>query len=262
MKYAPCFAEVLDESSGHTVFDLGLRVIRTKDVVGTVDKCGTVDIRFRAVGRWDRKELFRRQEVTAAANRMSHFPPIKTNLYRGGHYVIDGHRRVAAAIETGCEFLDAYVHEYIDDDDPSQLKRAVSQRYFEQQTGLTNIRLSTDEGYRILLDDMSAKMGSITPESSRLWRNRTFLPLTQAVSRSKLPALYPDLEPQDIAAMIIQFYLDFFDEYPEEDSADAVVSTYMFARRVSGRRAFRGPLSRLITGLLGLRRGMLWRTRD
>ena len=251
MKYAPCFTEVLDESSGHTVFDLGIRVVRTEDVIGTVDKCGKVDVRFHAVGRRDRKEIFRRREVTAAANRMSHFPPIKTNLYRGRHFVIDGHRRVAAAIETGVEYLDAYVHEYIDDDDPSQLRRAVSQRYFEQQTGLTNISLCSDEGYRILLDDMRSKTGEITSESARLWRSRTFLPLVEAVGETTLPSLYPDLAGEDIAAMIIQFYLDFLDGYPEKDSADAAVSTYIFARRLPDRRAFRGPLFRLLARVIG-----------
>jgi hypothetical protein len=157
---------------------------------------------------------------------------------------------MASAVEIGVEYLDAYVHEYIDDDDPAQLKRAVSQRYFEQQTGLTNIGLGSDKGYRTLLDDMRAKMGDITPESARLWRSRTFLPLVEAVGKTRLPSFYPDLSNEDIAAMIIQFYLDFFDEYPEEDSADAVVSTYLFARRLPDRRAFRGPLSRLIARIL------------
>ncbi|MFP4563376.1 MAG: ParB N-terminal domain-containing protein [Spirochaetia bacterium] len=250
MKYAPCFADILDDKSGHTVFDLGIRVIRTEDIVGTVDKCGRVNTRFHAVGRRDRKEIFRRRELTDAASSMSHLPPIKTNLYRGKHYIIDGHRRTASAVEIGIEYLDAYVHEYIDDDDPSQLNRAVSQRYFEQETGLTNIRLGSVEGYRTLLDDMRAKMGKITPESARIWRSRTFLPLVGAVGKIKPPPLYPDLSNEEIAAVIIQFYLDFFTEYPEEDSADAVVSTYLFARRLPDRRGFRGPLFRLITRIL------------
>jgi hypothetical protein len=88
--------------------ELGLKTIKLDSVVGTVDRTGDFDRRFRPTtprvrGRW--------QRIAAALRRGESFPPI--SVYRVGdlHFVRDGHHRVSVAKSLGREDVDAYVTE-------------------------------------------------------------------------------------------------------------------------------------------------------
>lgn len=85
---------------------LGLHVITLDSIIGTVDRTGDFDRRFRPThqrlrGRWER--------IAAAQRRGEAMPPI--SVYRVGelHFVEDGHHRVSVAKALGLETIDAYV---------------------------------------------------------------------------------------------------------------------------------------------------------
>jgi hypothetical protein len=90
--------------------ELGLRTIRLKTVVGTVDSRRDFDRRFRPTSsrvreRWERLALAQRQGAS--------IPPI--DVYRIGklHFVKDGHHRVSIAMAEDRKTIDAYVTEVI-----------------------------------------------------------------------------------------------------------------------------------------------------
>ncbi len=87
---------------------LGLKTIKLKSVVGTVDSQRDFDRRFRPTSarvrqRWERLALAQRKGAS--------MPPI--DVYRIGdlHFVRDGHHRVSIAMATGQKKIDAYVTE-------------------------------------------------------------------------------------------------------------------------------------------------------
>jgi hypothetical protein len=87
---------------------LGLKTIRLRSIVGTVDSGRDFDRRFRPTSgrvreRWEKVALAQRKGVS--------IPPI--DVYRVGdlHFVRDGHHRVSVALATGQKKIDAYVTE-------------------------------------------------------------------------------------------------------------------------------------------------------
>jgi hypothetical protein len=87
---------------------LGLKTIKLRSIVGTVDTRRDFDRRFRPTSarvreRWER--------VALAQRRGEPMPPI--DVYRIGemHFVRDGHHRVSIALAAGLTVIDAYVTE-------------------------------------------------------------------------------------------------------------------------------------------------------
>jgi hypothetical protein len=129
----------------YTTIDAGLRVVEVNRITGTVGKCGELDRRFRSLHRRDRGERYRRTRMARAFENPAmnpSIPPVDLYWYRGTYYIVDGHRRVAAALAAGIEFLDANVTEVVALDDRKIQEGVVSRRRFESETGLKNIRLT------------------------------------------------------------------------------------------------------------------------
>ena len=89
---------------------LGLQVVALDAILGTVDRGGDFDRRFRPTSarvrsRWER--------IAAAVRRGEPLPPV--DLVRVGeiHFVRDGHHRVSVARALGRADIDAYVTEVI-----------------------------------------------------------------------------------------------------------------------------------------------------
>jgi hypothetical protein len=87
---------------------LGLKTIKLRSIVGTVDSARDFDRRFRPTSgrvreRWEKLALAQRKGES--------IPPI--DVYRVGdlHFVRDGHHRVSIALATGQKKIDAYVTE-------------------------------------------------------------------------------------------------------------------------------------------------------
>jgi hypothetical protein len=109
------FEEVRDSLGFHGERYLGLQVIPLDSIVGTVDRSGEFDRRFRPTSRRVRQ---RWQRIAEAQRRGEPMPPI--SVYRIGdmHFVDDGHHRVSVARAQGRRDIDAYVTKVLTEVDP------------------------------------------------------------------------------------------------------------------------------------------------
>ncbi len=89
---------------------LGLEVIQLDSIVGTVERAGEFDRRFRPTSARSRERF---EQIAAAERRGQSFPPI--DVYRVGdaHFVKDGHHRVAVARSRGRQVIEASVTEIL-----------------------------------------------------------------------------------------------------------------------------------------------------
>jgi hypothetical protein len=255
---AECFEDVFNKKEPYTVLDAGLRVIEVSKVVGTVDKCGELDQAFRYIKRKDRGELSRWNRIRDAARRYDFFPLIDVNFYKGKYYVVDGNRRVAAAKALEMEFIDADVKEYIPGGDKEMLSGALYRRRFESEMGLKNIRLTSEIGYRLLLEEIESSAGTGKAERAQQWYSTCYLPFCAQIGRSEIQSFYPGLSEGDIFVLIVGFYRDFIEVRCNDKNISGVqgisfrtlISGFMFAHRIPERRLFRGFPFRMLNRLV------------
>jgi hypothetical protein len=247
-----CFYEDFIKTEPYTVMDAGLRVIELKRVVGTIDKCGELDDRFRYIKRRDNVERSRRYRLEQAAKKYAFFPPIEVDLYRGNYYVVDGHRRVAASMALKIEFIDAHVLEYVHKSEGDEISGALLRRRFESETGLRNVNLSVESGYGVLLEEVKKFHGEDISENPKKWYSEIFLPACSVIRDSQLLSFYPELNERDIFVLIAGFYNDFMDGIPAEDF-EAIISGFMFAHSIPEHRRWRNSPFRLLGKMINRR---------
>lgn len=259
MKRVKCFAEQAARLGPFRAVDSGPRVIEVARITGTVDKCGELDGRFRLIGRRrDRRERFRRRRLEMADLAVTDLPPISVYLLAGQYYVIDGNRRVAAAIKQGLEYMDANLTECIPLADRDALEGVSARRRFEQETGLRSVRLAFESGYAALLEETAAFEAGGAKELSvrdraRRWHSSFFRPACELIQASALPKRFPGAQPGDLFVTVSRFYRDLMGGYPDGASYATLLSGFSFAQRVPARRPFRtAPLSFLLA-LMGMR---------
>ena len=98
-----------EPTSGHWV---GLRTISTDAIHGTASRGGSRGRDFRPLaGREPADWRFRWARLLAAARSQAMLPPIQLVHAAGGYWVVDGHNRVALALEEGQRWIDADVTE-------------------------------------------------------------------------------------------------------------------------------------------------------
>jgi len=263
MSRVKCFAEQAARVGPYRSLDAGPRVIGLARITGTVDKCGELDARFRLRGRRrDRHERYRRRRLERADLATTDLPPISVYLLSGEYYVIDGHRRVAAALRRKLEYMDAQVTECIPLSDRAALEGAASHRRFEQETGLRNVRLAYEGGYATLLEEIAAfglngaAIGAedLSPrERARRWQSASFRPACALLAGSALPRRFPGAEPGDLYVTVARFYRDLLGGYPPGASYQTLLSGFSFAKRLPDRRPLRAAPFRLLLSLLGAR---------
>jgi hypothetical protein len=256
MRKARCFAEEAARLGAYTTLDAGPRVIELRRVTGTVNKCGQLDGAFRLLHRRrDRHERYRRLRLDQADLHLTSLPPIDVYLLAGEYYVIDGHRRVAAAKLQRLEYIDARVMECVPLADQEALEGAVLRRRFEQETGLKSLRLDYERGYAILLREVNdfipeAGASGKLQDRARTWYSRVFLPACELIRRSSLASAFPRAGEADLFVMIAGFYQDLMGGYPSNISYESLLSGFLFARRLKSRRLLRRPPMRLLYRLL------------
>ncbi len=268
MRRVKCFAQAAARVGPYRTLDAGPRVIEVGRITGTVDKCGELDGRFRLLGRRrDRREAHRRRTLDRLDLAVTDLPPIAVYLLGGEYYVIDGNRRVAAALKQKLEYMDAQVTECIPLGDRAALEGAASRRLFEQETGLRNVRLAYESGYATLLEEIAdfAATGasgaggeagdSDLPqrEGARRWHSGTFRPACVLLAGSPLSRRFPGAQPGDLYVMVARFYHDLMGGYPAGASYRTLLSGFRFARRLPDRRPLRAAPFRLLLSLLGAR---------
>jgi hypothetical protein len=246
-----CFERELDRTRSHTYLAAGLRVIRVSQITGTVNKCDELDWKFRNVRRNDRNERSRRQHLMRAMHRHSVLAPIDVYQYRREFYVVDGNRRVAAAIENKIEFIDAAVTEVLVRDEPMEMRGALSRRSFETRTGLSNIELSHPGGYSTLLrkvEKYGKNGGSEFRDRARRWYTVDFLPACRKIKDSKLTRVYEEFHEGDVYVLVVDFYFHFMGGRPDHADFDLLISGFLFAHHIREGASF----SSLFRRMLGL----------
>ena len=259
MSRVKCFAEEAARIGAYRTLDAGPRVIEVARITGTVDKCGELDGRFRLLGRRrDRRERFRRRSLEQANLAITNLPPIAAYLLSREYYVIDGNRRVAAALQQGLEYLDAHVTECIPLADRAALEGASSRRRFEQETGLKSVRLAYERGYTTLLEEVAAyqSLGEAelaARERARRWLSGFFRPACALLRSSALARRFPGAEPGDLFVTVSRFYRDLMGGYPPGASYATLLSGFSFAERVPSVRPLRAAPFRWLLRLLGVK---------
>jgi hypothetical protein len=183
---------------------LGLQTIALDTIVGSVDRAGEFDRRFRprsgrARTRW--------QRINEAQRRGSGMPPITVYRVGGLHFVEDGHHRVSVARHLGNETIEAYVTEVLTRVNPgerieiSQLPAKSHERLFVERVPLppearAQIELSDPErGYARLAEGIEAwgfrlmqGLGELLDrrEVAEAWFRDEYLPVTEALDEAGL----------------------------------------------------------------------------
>jgi hypothetical protein len=88
-------------------YDRGLRTVPVEKIVGSVSKAGSMNRRFR----YRSGAVDRRLKHVRAVNRFAIgiLPPVELYAINDEYYVVDGHHRVAVALENDQIEIDAYV---------------------------------------------------------------------------------------------------------------------------------------------------------
>ena len=252
MKRVKCFQPEIAKYTPYATFETGLRVIEVKRITGSVNKCHELNSRFRTRRR-DQKESFRRGRLSKESLQFNVLPPIDVYLLNGEYYVIDGNRRVAAAKEFGLEFMDANVTQCVPHKDKEVHRGAVSQRLFEQQTGLKNIRLDYTSGYADLLDEVREYGESADiPAQARDWYSTVYLPRLESIGKSELKKRYGNCREGDLYLLVTRFFKDLLGKAPTDVGFNSLISTFLFAHRIPNKRLFRRfPMRQLYLLLRG-----------
>jgi hypothetical protein len=252
-KTLKCFNEEL-RGGQYSTMPVGLRVIELRRITGSVDKCTELGPDFRPRGRSHRKERHRRTRMdrmfSSFAAGMS-LPPIEVYLYQGEYYVVDGHRRVASAIGVHREFIEANVTEVVRLDDRRSQEGALSRRAFEQQTGLTKVRLSNEAGYRYLLQEIERQPAEDSlPDKGKKWYSQVYLPACKAIERAGVAEMFPGMREGDLFVMVLRFHRELDSGFERGRDFQAVLERFLRARKRL-RFSLRGcPLSRAFSRLL------------
>jgi uncharacterized ParB-like nuclease family protein len=121
---------------------VGLRAIEIDRIVGTLDRCCDFDRCFHPM----RPDLAARVGGVARAFPAGAFPPIDVVQVDRAYFVVDGHKRVAAARRSGVEVIDATVtrldvaHPVHAGTEPADLALAGAEDRLLRESGLRQAR--------------------------------------------------------------------------------------------------------------------------
>lgn len=137
------------DSSGH--IKVGLRSVSLAKVVGSVGRHTNFTSKFMPRGL---RKSWRYRKIVRAYKDGVPMPPVHLYEVLGEYFVVDGHHRVAAALETGGVDIDADVEVFIPFDDSPAKWLSLERARFEITTGLHDIELSEPGSYQWILDEI------------------------------------------------------------------------------------------------------------
>ena len=202
-----CFHEDAERAGMLTQRDLGVRTIEVARIIGSVDRCQELGLDFRPPLRRRRKhDEDRFHRVRRAVVASAAMPAIEVYKLGFGYYVLDGHHRVAVALEEGQVEIDARVVEYVPVADEQAPERFAARREFERTTSLTEVGAAHPESYRVLLDTIEhyrVEQGlDDTQLAARRWLSEVFRPLWQTIRARQLVAAFPGDRTADLIARL------------------------------------------------------------
>jgi nucleotide-binding universal stress UspA family protein len=202
-----CFHEDAERAGPLTRRALGVRTIEVARIVGSVDRCNELGLDFRPPTRRRRRnDEDRLNRVRRAMDGSQGLPAIDVYKLGFGYYVLDGHHRVAAALENGQLEIDANVVEYVPVADEQAIERFAARHAFEQATGLTEVGAARAETYATLLDAIERfkkehHLQDLSLAATR-WFNEVFRPLWQTIRARQLIAAFPGERSADLIARL------------------------------------------------------------
>jgi hypothetical protein len=144
--------------------------------------------------------------MRAIREESAEMPPIEVYKLGFGYYVLDGHHRLAAALENGQVEIDAYVTEFVPAANEHAPELFAARRTFEQATGLTDIGANRPESYETLLtviDEYRQEQAlSELMVAANRWELQVFRPLWQTIRARELTAAFPGDRPADVVARL------------------------------------------------------------
>jgi nucleotide-binding universal stress UspA family protein len=202
-----CFNEDAERAGVLVQRNLGVRTIEVARIVGSVDRCTELGADFRPPRRSRRKHdddrFYRVRRVMDASAAM---PAIEVYKLGFGYYVLDGHHRVAVAMQNGQVEIDANVVEYVPAADEQAPERFAARRAFERATGLTDVGAARPESYGALLEAIEhyrEEQGlDDLPLAARRWFSDVFRPLWQTIRARQLIAAFPGDRSADLIARV------------------------------------------------------------
>ena len=219
-----CFQEDADRAGVLIKRELGVRTVEVARIVGSVDRCTELDSTFRPPLRRRRRhdeERFRR--VRIAMDEGVPLPAIEVYKLGFGYYVLDGHHRVAVAIEDDQVEIDAHVVEYVPVADELAPERFAARHAFERATGLTEVGAARPESYGILLQEIEhyrEEQGlDDLQRAARRWYADVFRPLWEVIRARQLVAAFPGDRSADLIARLAAWRAN---EAPELDWMEAL----------------------------------------
>ncbi|HEY1293667.1 MAG TPA: universal stress protein [Chloroflexota bacterium] len=205
-----CFLQDAERVGVLTQRDLGVRTIELARIVGSVDRCLELGSDFRPPERRRRRQDEARfNRVRRAVEAGVEMPLIEVYKLGFGYYVLDGHHRVAVALEAGQLEIDAHVVEYIPLADAQAPERFAARRAFEHTTGLTEVGATHPATYAILLEAIERfRQEQHLDEfqrAARRWFMEVYRPLWEAVRARQLTAAFPSDRSADLIARLAQW---------------------------------------------------------
>jgi nucleotide-binding universal stress UspA family protein len=180
---------------------LGLRTLDLGRIIGSVGKADELGPDFRPL-RPSTGEVQRYAQVRDFSASGTALPPVELYKLGYGYYVLDGHRRVAAAKELGQDEIVANVTEFLPTDDPVAQRNFTARRAFERATGLMRIGAARPETYARLQEIIAAwaqHHGIAEPrEAAERWYTRVLRPQMKRIRARKLGRHFPTERTADI----------------------------------------------------------------
>jgi nucleotide-binding universal stress UspA family protein len=187
---------------------LGLRTIEISRIVGSVGRSQELGPDFRPPARQRRRpdeDRFKRIQSSIAAGR--EMPPIDVYKLGFGYYVLDGHHRLAAALQNGQVDIEANITEFLPAADEQAPELFAARRAFEKETGLTEVGAARPESYQTLLHAIETYRQEQGLADLRLAANRwyalVFRPLWQEIRARQLASAYPGDRTADYIARLV-----------------------------------------------------------
>jgi len=186
---------------------LGLRTIETSRIVGSVGRSAELGSDFRPPPSRRRGATAARYDrIKRAMQAGAEMPPIDVYKLGFGYYVLDGHHRLAVALENGQIEIDAMVTEFIEAADEHAPELFAARRNFERDTGLTDVGATLPESYVILRDSIERfrieqGLDELSRAASR-WYLQVFRPMWQAIRARQLASHFPGERTADIVARV------------------------------------------------------------
>lgn len=180
---------------------LGQRTIDVARIIGSVGRAAELGENFRPP-RTHRAEHQRYEQVRDAGTSGAGWPAIDVYKLGYGYYVLDGHRRVAAAKELGQPEIEANVTEFVPVDDDTAQQIFARRRTFERATGLMRIGAARPETYDRLAREIAAYGAAqgIADErdAAERWQHKVFGPLRRRIRALGLNRHFPGVRSADI----------------------------------------------------------------